>query len=207
MLDGNGFVLGFDRLFHRDDVHADAGASGRHHRRDLFERQERHALKERRDLRVLVDLRLTHVDELRAARNELRQRPALLVVRVFPVQIFPVVLDKADVRHLGEQLFELFLAFAGERGDLRCRFRLAHLHLERDIRHFVRNNARESPILGIVARDLADAVGDHRAELEDLLSRLVRAGDRKGIFAFIHRHSGLGLLIHADSSTFYISFV
>ena len=79
--------------------------------------------------------------------------------------------------------------------------------IERDIRHFVRNNARESPILGIVARDLADAVGDHRAELEDLLSRLVRAGDRKGIFAFIHRHSGLSLLIHADSSTFYISFV
>ena len=207
VLDGDGLVLGLDRLFHGDNMHADAGASGRHHRRDLLQREERHALKERRDLRMLVDLRLTHVDELRAARNELRQRPALLVVRVFPVQIFPVVLDKADVRHLGEQLFELFLAFAGERGDLRGRFRLAHLHLERDIRHFVRNNARESPILGIVARDLADAVGDHRAELEDLLSRLVRAGDRKGIFAFIHRHSGLGLLIHADSSTFYISFV
>ena len=207
MLDGNGLVLRLDRLFHRDDVHTDAGASGRHHGSDLFERQERHALKERRDLRMLVDLRLAHIKELRAARNELRQRPALFMVRVLSVEIFPVVLNKTDVRHLGEQLFQLILALAGNGGDLRGGFRLADLHLQRNVRHFVRNNTGESPVFRVVARNLADAVSNHRAELENFFSRLIRAGDREGILALVCRHSGLGLFVHAVSSTFYIFFV
>ena len=45
VLDIDRLVRGRDSLLDRDDVHADAGASGRHHAGDLRQRQERHALE------------------------------------------------------------------------------------------------------------------------------------------------------------------
>ena len=51
VLDRQRLALGRDGLFDRDDVHADAGASGRHHLGDARQRQIRHALEEVRRLR------------------------------------------------------------------------------------------------------------------------------------------------------------
>ena len=87
-------------------MHPDAGAAGGHHGGDLFQRQEGHPLKECRDLGVLVDLALSHIQELGAAGHKQRQDPAFFVVRVFAVQVLPVVFHYAQPRHFGQQLFQ-----------------------------------------------------------------------------------------------------
>ena len=51
VLDRQRLALGRDGLFDRNDVHTDAGASGRHHLGDARQRQIRHALEEVRRLR------------------------------------------------------------------------------------------------------------------------------------------------------------
>ena len=57
-LDIGCLVLVFDRALDRDNMHADACTTGRHHLRDLRKRQKRHALEERTDLGVLFKLLL-----------------------------------------------------------------------------------------------------------------------------------------------------
>jgi len=95
MLDVHGLALGGNGLLHGDDVHADSGSSGRHHLGDSGQRQKCHALEKVSGLGEHVGmLGLDHHD-LCAAGNEHVQYPALLMVGVFAVQVFPVVLHQA----------------------------------------------------------------------------------------------------------------
>ena len=169
-------------------MHADACASRRHHGRDLFEREHRHALKERRDLGMLVDLAFAHVQKFRAAGDEQRQHPALFMLGVLAVQVLPVVLDDACPRHLREELFERLALHFGELHQLLGRLGLAHAHFERDVDHLVGHHAGKAPVLGVVRRSLeADAVRDHTAELEDVFARGVRAGNFETQFTLVER--------------------
>ena len=70
MLDGNGAVLHGDGLLNRDDVHADACAARRHHRRGSGECALRGLLEELGEHRMLLQLGHAHVEELRRAGHE-----------------------------------------------------------------------------------------------------------------------------------------
>ena len=169
-------------------MHTDARAARRDHGGDLLQREHGHALEERRDLRMLVDLALTHIEEFRAARNEQRQHPALFVVWVLAVQIFPVVFNDAEPCHFGEELFQRLALHFRQLHQLLGGLWLANAHLERHIRHFVGHHTGKAPVFGVVRRGLeADAVGDHAAEPEDVLARLVRTRDLEIQLALVER--------------------
>ena len=70
MLDVHGLVLHRNGLFHRDDVHADAGTTHGYAGRDLLQREERHPLEEHGQFRMLVHEFHIHVRVLGAAGNE-----------------------------------------------------------------------------------------------------------------------------------------
>ena len=95
MLDRQGLALCGDGFLNGDDVHTDACASGRHHLGDTGQRQVCHALEEVRGFGVHVGLFGVYHHNLCAAGDEHVQHPALLVVRVLAVEVFPVELDKA----------------------------------------------------------------------------------------------------------------
>ena len=143
VLDIDRLVRGRDGLLDRDDVHADAGASGRHHAGDLRQRQKRHALEKLRDLRMLLHLLQVHVHQLCRAGHEDRQRPLLVMVGVLPV-----VLEQADHGHLVKQLLHVDGILAELLADLGRCGRHAHLHRERKLRHLVGNDAGQAIILG-----------------------------------------------------------
>ena len=143
VLDIDRLVRGRDGLLDRDDVHADAGASGRHHAGDLRQRQERHALEKLRDLRMLLDLLQVHVHQLCRAGHEDRQRPLLVVIGVLPV-----VLEQADHGHLVKQLLHVDGILADLLADLGRCGRDTDLHRERKLRHLVGDDAGQAIILG-----------------------------------------------------------
>ena len=178
----DGLLLRLDGLLHRDDVHADAGASGRHHGGDLLQRQHGHALKERRHLRVLIDLASAHVQELGAAGHEQRQDIALLVGGVLAVQIFPVVLDDAQPGHIIQQLLQRLALHLRQLHQLLNGLGLADAHFQRHVHHLVGHHAVQTPVLRVVHGGLqADAVGDHAAQLQQVLpGRPVGTGDMEG---------------------------
>ena len=95
VLDGQRLALGGDGLLNRDDMHADACASGRHHFGDAGQRQISHALEEVSRLGVHVGLLGVYHHNLGAAGDEHVQHPALFMVGVLTVEVFPVELDKA----------------------------------------------------------------------------------------------------------------
>ena len=171
VLDIDRLVRGRDGLLDRDDVHADAGASGRHHAGDLRQRQKRHALEKLRDLRMLLDLLQVHVHQLRRAGHEDRQRPLLVVVGVLPV-----VLEQADHGHLVKQLLHIDGILADLLADLGRRGRDAHLHRERELRHLVGDDAGQAVVLGRGLVELGHAeldvhtVGDLLAKFQDQFS-------------------------------------
>ena len=159
-------ILHFNRLFHGDDVHADPRAARRHHGRHLLQRQAGHPLKKARQFRVLLKLLAVHIGKLRAARHKHRQH-ILLFVR----GVFPVVFEDADHAHLIQQFFQRFCILAGRLHELRQRHRLAHLHFEGYLGHFIRHHAGEAPVFRVVRRHLmADTVGDLLPELQNQLA-------------------------------------
>ncbi len=97
VLNGHRRALGINGLLHRNHVHANACASGRHHRHSLGKRALRSLLKELGKLGMLTQLIHAHVEELGRARYQHGQHP-LLGAR----GVFPVVLQKARVRKLVE---------------------------------------------------------------------------------------------------------
>ena len=206
MLHAGGLVLGLNGLFHGDDVHPDARPSGGHHGGDLLQRQEGHPLEEGGNLRMLLDLLHAHVEELRAAGDELGQDPALLVAGILPVQILPVVFQQADEAHVRQQLFQLFGLQTGELLELDEGLGLSDPHFQGHVRHLVGDQPGQAPVLRVVSGDAAqfggDPVGNHPAQPDDLLTGLVRAGDLEGEFALIQRHVGSGLLSHVRFSSF-----
>ena len=76
-------------------MHADACASGRHHFGDAGQWQISHALEEVSRLGVHVGLLGVYHHNLGAAGDEHVQHPALFMVGVLTVEVFPVELDKA----------------------------------------------------------------------------------------------------------------
>ena len=184
MLDGDGLALHADGLLHRDDVHPDARPAGGHHGGDFLQGQESHALKEGGHLGVLVDLGAAHIEKLRASGDEHRQDIPLLMVGVLAVQVLPVVLDEADEAHLVQHLLQLVRLHAGELLNLLEGLGLAHLHLHGHVGHLVGDKPRQPPVLRVLPGDAVELgghpVGDHPAQLDDLLPGLVRLGDLKG---------------------------
>ena len=175
-------------------MHADAGASGRHHGGDLFQGQEGHPLEEGRHLGMLVHLAAAHIEELRAAGDELGQHIALFVVGVLSVQVFPVILDQAHPGHLVQQLLQRFPLQLGQLHQLPDGLGLADPHLQGHVRHFVADQVRQAPVFRVVALDALELgghpVGDHGHQLGDLGPGLVHHGDGKGQLLLLQGERG-----------------
>ena len=166
VLDVDRLVRGRDSLLDRDDVHADASASGRHHAGDLRQRQKRHALEKLPDLRVLLHLLEVHVHQLRRTGHEDRQRPLLVMVGVLPV-----VLEQADHGHLVKQLLDVDRILSRLFAHLGRCGRHAHLHRERELRHLVGDDAGQAIILGRILVELRHAELDVHT-VRDLFAQL-----------------------------------
>ena len=179
LLQPDGLLLRLDGLLHRDHVHTDARASGGHHRRDLLQGQHGHALKERRHLRVRVDLAPPHIQKLGAAGHEQGQDVPLLVVRVFAVQVLPVVLNETQPGHFVQQLLQGLAFHLRQLHQLLDGLGLADTHFQCHVRHLIGHQRIQPPVFGVVSGGLqANAVGDHAAQLQDLLpGRPVGTGD------------------------------
>ena len=140
VLDRQRLALGRNGLFDRDDVHTDAGASGRHHLGDARQRQIRHALEEVGRLREHIRLLGVDHHDLGAAGNEHIQHPALFVVRVLAVEVLPVELNQAA---LADGLHRFFQIGSVELRvllrELLDRERHALFHRQGDIEDIVRH--------------------------------------------------------------------
>ena len=111
---------GLDRLFHGNDMHADAAAAHRHHGCDALKRHLCHQVEEGRDIRVLLHQPVVHHHEFGDARHKDRHVVPELLFRILPVR-----LDAADphqvLQHFVDLLFrkrrvffdELLMAVAG----------------------------------------------------------------------------------------------
>ena len=191
MLDGDGAILHLDGLLHRDDVHADARASGRHHGRRLREGPLRGLLEELRDGRVLLDLARAHVEELGGAGHEHGQNPLLGAGG-----ILPVVLEQADIAHLVEELLERLGVHPGGLDRVGQGVGATHLHLEEDVGHLIGRDLGKRPVLeGLELLFAQQTVGAVLAQRHDLLARVL--GDGRDEFG---ADVGLG---ERDSGTVY----
>ena len=170
MLNGHRGARGVDGLLDRNDVHADARASGRHHRRGLGQRALGRLLKEFGVDRVLLELAQAHVEELGRTRHQHGQHPLLGTLGVFPV-----VLEQARVAHVVEHLLDIGLGHAGELDHLGQRVGAAHLHLAEHFGLLVGRGLGKRPVL--VAQQLVtvqQAVSAVLAQLDDGLARMLR---------------------------------
>ena len=170
MLNGHRGARGVDGLLDRNDVHADAGASGRHHRRGLGQRALGRLLKELGVDRVLLELAHAHVEELGRTRHQHGQHPLLGALGVFPV-----VLEQARVAHVVEHLLDIGLGHAGELDHLGQRVGTAHLHLAEHFGLLIGRGLGKRPVL--VAQQLIavkQTVGAVLAQLDDGLARMLR---------------------------------
>ena len=170
MLDRHRRARGIDGLLDRNDVHADTGASGRHHRRGLGQRSLGRLLKELGIDRVLLELAHAHVEELGGTRHQHGQHPLLGALG-----IFPVVLEQTRVAHVVEHLLDIGLGHAGELDHLGQRIGTAHLHLAEYLGLLVGCGLGKRPVL--VAQQLVamqQTVGAVLAQLDDGLARMLR---------------------------------
>ena len=170
MLDRHRGARGVDGLLDRNDVHADTGASGRHHRRGFGQRPLGRLLKELGIDRMLLELAHAHVEELGGTRYQHGQHPLLGALGVFPV-----VLEQARVAHIVEHFFDLCLGHAGELDHLGQRIGTAHLHLAEHLGLRVGRGLGKRPVL--IAQQLVamqQAVGAVLAQFDDGLARMLR---------------------------------
>ena len=170
MLNGHRGARGIDGLLDRNDVHADARASGRHHRRGLGQRTLGRLLKELGVDRVLLELAQAHVEELGRARHQHGQHPLFGALRVFPV-----VLEQARVAHVVEHLLDIGLRHARELDHLGQRVGTAHLHLAEHFGLLIGCGLGKRPVL--VAQQfvaMKQTVGAVLAQLDDGLARMLR---------------------------------
>ena len=142
MLNRHRGARGINGLLDRNDMHADAGASGRHHRRGLGQRPLGRLLKELGIDRMLLELAHAHVEELGGTRHQHGQHPLLGALGVFPV-----VLEQARVAHIVEHLLDLGLGHAGELDHLGQRIGTAHLHLTEHFGLLVGRGLGKRPVL------------------------------------------------------------
>ena len=114
VLDRDGVVLVLDGALDRDDVHADARTSRRHHRRGAAERALAGLLEELGEDGVLRELPHAHVEELGRAGHEHGQHPLLGAGGILPVVLeqsrvgepveHRLERDRRDVRGLGRRV-------------------------------------------------------------------------------------------------------
>ena len=170
MLDRHRRARGIDSLLDRNDMHADAGTTGRHHRRGLGQRSLGRLLKELGIDRVLLELAHAHVEKLSGTRHQHGQHPLLGALGVFPV-----VLEQARVAHIVEHLLDIGFGHAGELDHLGQRIGTAHLHLAEHFGLLVSRGLGKRPVL--VAQQLIamqQTVGAVLAQLDDGLARMLR---------------------------------
>ena len=166
MLDVHGAVFHLDCFLDGNNVHADACASRRNHRRDHSQRQIGHALEEHCKFGMFVKLLLYHVCELGRAGHEHGKHIATFLFcagdrPVVVVVVAVVVLQNADVAHLVKKFLQLLGTQLGiHLFEILERVVLAHLHFESNIRHFVGDNATKSPVFWVVCRHAFDLVVD-----------------------------------------------
>ncbi len=157
MLHGDGALLLLDGLLDGDDVHAESAASGRDHGGDLRRARERDALEVGAHLGVLLEGGLVHGVELAHARQLDGQDEALLMVGVRAVEVLPVVLDVADLRHVVDERLDALARPAGLLDDLVHGEGVAHAHAVGDVGGLLGEDREEAPILGVCRGDLGDA--------------------------------------------------
>ena len=170
MLNRHRRARGIDSLLDRNDVHADTGASERHHRRSLGQRPLGRLLKELGIDRMLLELAHAHVEELGGTRHQHGQHPLLGALGVFPV-----VLEQTRVAHVVEHLLDIGLGHAGELDHLGQRIGTTHLHLAEHFGLLVGCGLGKRPVL--VAQQLVamqQTVGAVLAQLDDCLARMLR---------------------------------
>ena len=170
MLNRHRGARGVNGLLDRNDVHADTGASGRHHRRGLGQRSLGRLLKELGVDRMLLELAHAHVEELGGTRHQHGQDPLLGALG-----IFPVVLEQTRVAHVVEHLLDIGLGHAGELDHLGQRIGTAHLHLAEHFGLLVGCGLGKRPVL--VAQQLVavqQTVGAVLAQFDDGLTRMLR---------------------------------
>ena len=170
MLNRHRGARGVNGLLDRNDVHADTGASGRHHRRGLGQRALGCLFKELGVDRVLLELAHAHVEELGRTRHQHGQDPLLGALGVFPV-----ILEQTRVAHVVEHLFDIGLGHAGELDHLGQRIGTAHLHLAEYLGLLVSRGLGKRPVL--VAQQLVamqQAVSAVLAQFDDGLARMLR---------------------------------
>ena len=170
MLNRHRGACGVDGLLDRNDVHADTGASGRHHRRGAGQRPLGRLLKELGIDRMLLELAHAHVEELGGTRHQHGQYPLLGALGVFPV-----VLEQTRVAHVVEHLLDIGLGHAGELDHLGQRIGTTHLHLAEHFGLLVGCGLGKRPVL--VAQQLVamqQTVGAVLAQLDDCLARMLR---------------------------------
>ena len=170
MLNRHRGARGVDGLLDRNDVHADTGASGRHHRRGAGQRALGCLLKKLGVDRVLLELAHAHVEELGRTRHQHGQHPLLGALGVFPV-----VLEQTRVAHVVEHLLDIGFGHAGELDHLGQRIGTAHLHLAEHFGLLVGCGLGKRPVL--VAQQLIamqQAVGAVLAQFDDRLARMLR---------------------------------
>ena len=212
VLDVRGLVLVLDGVLHGDDVHADAGTSGRDHLRGHGERQVGHALEERSQLGVVVQLLLVHDRELRGAGDEHGQDVALLALGVLPVEVLPVVLDAALDGHGVEKFLGLLLRHARACGNLLQGLGDAALHVARERGLLLRHDGREAPVVGVVVVGLVEHAVRHlgglaqNARLRGLGRRRARCvhGGRHVVLRAVVLHEGLACVDDAQVATLRI---
>ena len=170
MLNRHRRACGVDGLLDRNDVHADTGASGRHHRRGAGQRPLGRLLKELGIDRMLLELAHAHIEELGGTRHQHGQHPLLGALGVFPV-----VLEQTRVAHVVEHLLDIGLGHAGELDHLGQRIGTTHLHLAEHFGLLIGCGLGKRPVL--VAQQLVamqQAVGAVLAQLDDGLARMLR---------------------------------
>ena len=142
MLDRHRGARGVDGLLDRNDVHADAGASGRHHRRGLGQRSLGRLLKELGIDRVLSSW-LT-----RMLRNSAEPGTSMGSTHCLARSgFFPVVLEQTRVAHVVEHLLDIGFGHAGELDHLGQRIGTAHLHLAEHFGLLVSCGLGKRPVL------------------------------------------------------------
>ena len=170
MLNRHRGACGVNGLLDRNDVHADTGASGRHHRRGAGQRALGCLFKELGIDRMLLELTHAHVEELGRTRHQHGQHPLLGALGVFPV-----VLEQTRVAHVVEHLLDIGFGHAGELDHLGQRIGTAHLHLAEHFGLLVGCGLGKRPVL--VAQQLVavqQAVGAVLTQFDDGLARMLR---------------------------------
>ena len=162
MLQINGIVFHFDGFFHRNNMHADTGASGRHHLRKAVQWDKCHTLEKACQCRMfpdtLVALRsLFHIKELRGTRHKHRQTITSVTwsvcLAVVVIVVAVIIFQQTDIAHFINQLLKIFSALRRNTvllPQLLYFIMMTQFHFKRNVRHLICNNLRKPPIFRIL---------------------------------------------------------